>query len=163
MENLKIEDFKKRDQVMIDGKWYELIHTYQYGDALCVKIKISYYQSDTKRLVDVLDRVQDHKPFIHSMTYHGSKVDIEACVLVDRTLVYLEIAGQEGNVRSITSVLMQGHIAMNGHAIDSDIGVFKINKAGNKRKMTSLEDEMAHAILYHAPSISDVGFNILIG
>jgi hypothetical protein len=52
---------------------------------------------------------------------------------------------------------------MNDHVVDASFGFFDINKAGNKRKMVSLDDGVAHAILYHSPSISDVGFNILIG
>jgi hypothetical protein len=145
---------RERDELKVEGVWYKVIDNWK---GLCIQKR---YQSI--KLEDI-EEIEDYKKYIPKIRYMGAATDIEAYIIDSGTLIYLETIGQESMVKSITSVLMQGRVRMNDHAVDASFGYFDINKAGNKRKMISLDDGLAHAILYHSASIVDANFSVLIG
>jgi len=161
-EIFDISKIEINDTVLLDdGKWYNVLE--KYGD-----LKLNWLGSDSiysfKKVKDIVDKIIEHKKYVPKIRYGGSVCDIESYILDDvGTLIYLETVGTENMVKSITSVLMQGRVKMNDHTIDASFGVFSINKAGNKRKIISLDDGLAHAIVYHSPSIVDTNFSVLIG
>lgn len=145
---------KENDELKVDGKWCKV---YDNWRGLCIQKGHQYIK------LEDIEEIQDYKKYIPKIRYMGAATDIEAYILDSGTLIYLETIGQESMVKSITSVLMQGRVRMNEHSVDASFGYFDINKAGNKRKMISLDDGLAHAILYHSASIVDTNFSILIG
>ncbi|HJE03609.1 MAG TPA: hypothetical protein K8U92_06990 [Aliarcobacter thereius] len=160
---IRIEDLKINDKVLIDEIWFTILENWNYKGELCIKDPKGASYSYVK-LKDYLEFIEDVEKFIPTIRYQGATVDIESYIKDGGNLLYLECVGQEDMVKSITSVLMQGRTRMNEHSVDSAfIGWFSVNKAGNKRKMVSLTDGIAHSILYHSPTISDVGFSLLIG
>jgi hypothetical protein len=156
-----MSQYRLNDKVLIDGKWWKVVENWKHKDTLCVESPSRSY--DVRPIREIEHLIEAHEKYVPKIRYNGAVADMESYIKDGGTLVYLECVGQEYMVKSITSVLMQGRVRMNDHAVDASFGFFDINKAGNKRKMVSLDDGVAHAILYHSPSISDVGFNILIG
>lgn len=145
---------KERDELKVGGTWYK-VHDNWRG--LGIQKGYQYIK------LEDIEEIEDYKKYIPKIRYMGAATDIEAYILDSGTLIYLETIGQESMVKSVTSVLMQGRVRMNEHSVDTSFGYFDINKAGNKRKMISLDDGLAHAILYHSPSIVDTNFSVLIG
>lgn len=158
--NFKLENVKEQDKVLINGKWYTV--RYRNQDYYINSPENTY---NSVLLSEWVDKIQDYDKYIPQIRYSGSTAYIESYIKDNSgNLIFLECIGQEDMVKSITSVLMQGRVRMNDHSVDSGhIGYFGINKAGNKRKIVGLDEGVAHAILYHSPSISDNGFNVLIG
>ncbi len=158
-----ISNIKPKDELLMDdGKIYT-VNEYGYRDYLTLKY-LMYGSYSNKSIEDIVHNIKEHIKYIPKMRYSGATADIESFIIDNGTLVYLELIGQESKVKSISSVLMQGRIKMNDSVVESvDLGYFKINKAGNKRRMISLNDGLAHAIVYHSPSIKDVNFNVIIG
>lgn len=161
-EIFNISLLKEKDKVLIDGKWRKIE---MHIDGL----RLSFdHQSPVKFRRPFVDEalapfIEGYEKYIPSIRYSGDLVDIEAYVLDDGTLVYLETVGIEYAVKAISSVLMQGRIKMNNYTVESSFGSFKINKQGNKRKIIPLDYGLAHAITYHSPSIADTNFSVLIG
>lgn len=154
-----ISVIKEKDEVMIDGTWRKV--QYRYGD---LQVQTGSQSWHTDKISDVAEKIEAHRKYVPKVRYNGAVCDIEAYIKDSSTLIFLEIIGQETMVKSVSSVLMQGRTRMNDYSVDSDaIGFFDINKAGNRRKMTQLEDGIAHAIINHAPSIVDTNFSVLIG
>jgi|GEM_PF-2850563 len=145
---------KERDELKVGGNWYK-VHDNWRG--LCIQKGYQYIK------LEDIEEIEEYKKNIPKIRYMGAVCDVEAVIEDSGTLIYLETIGQESMVKSVTSVLMQGRVRMNDHAVDASFGYFDINKAGNKRKMVSLDDGLAHAILYHSPSIVDTNFSVLIG
>ena len=158
--NFKLENVKEQDKVLINDKWY--IVRYRNQDYYINSPENMY---NSVLLSEWVDKIQDYEKYIPQIRYSGSTAYIESYIKDNSgNLIFLECIGQEDMVKSITSVLMQGRVRMNDHSVDSGhIGYFGINKAGNKRKIVGLDEGVAHAILYHSPSISDNGFSVLIG
>lgn len=153
--------YNENDKVLIDGKWWRIIRSTRYK-ALCIENPSRCWE--IKPIDEEVEKTfEAHQKYIPKIRYSGAVADMEAYIKDNGTLIYVECVGQEYMVKSITSVLMQGRVRMNEHAVEGSFGYFDINRAGNKRKLVSLEDGIAHAILYHSPSISDIGFHALIG
>jgi len=161
--DISISIIKPKDELLMDdGKIYT-VNEYGYRDYLTLKY-LMYGSYSNKSIEDIVHNIKEHIKYIPKMRYSGATADIESFIIDNGTLVYLELIGQESKVKSISSVLMQGRIKMNDYVVESvDLGYFKINKAGNKRRMISLNDGLAHAIVYHSSSIKDVNFNVIIG
>lgn len=146
---------KEKDELKVNGSWYEVKDTFK---GLCIEKNYILIK------LDKIEEIQGYRKYVPKIRYGGASADVESYVLDNMgNLVYLEIIGQEDMVKSIASVLMQGRLKMNNHTIDATFGLFSINKAGNKRKVISLENGLAHAIVYHFPSIAGNDFNILLG
>lgn len=145
---------KEKDEIKIEGEWYKVV---EHWKGLCIQ---KGYNTIPIKDIEVIQGFKKHVPKIR---YNGAIADMEAYILDKGTLLYVECIGQEMMVKSVTSVLMQGRLQMNNHTVDASFGYFSINKAGNRRKILSLEDGVAHAILYHSPSIQDTKFSVLIG
>jgi len=161
IELFDISIIRDRDSVLIDGLWRE-VEFISYRNQYRLK-----FMSGSKFINDIIDDVKEHieghRKHVPKIRFDGSTIDVEAYIIDNGTLIYLETIGQEYMVKSITSVLMQGNVKMNDKTIDATFSHFSINKAGNRRKMTSLGDGLAHAILYHSPSIKDTNFSVLVG
>lgn len=151
-----ISILKEKDKVLIEGKWWKI------EENLHEKLS-AVYLGQRKSLEEIADIIEKHEKYIPKISYHGANADVEAYIKDGSLLIYLECIGQEYMVKSITSVLMQGRVRMNDHSVDASFGYFDVHKAGNKRKMINLDDGLGHSILYHAPSIADNGFSVLIG
>jgi len=150
---------KINDEVMIDGSWKKVILN---NDVL--KVQMGDLPWENENLEDMAHLIQEHRKYVDKIRYEGATCDVETFIKDGSTLIYLELSGQEYMVKSITSVLMQGRTRQNDHSVDATcLGFFDINKAGNKRKMSSLDDGIAHAILFHSPSIMDTNFSVLVG
>ena len=163
-EVFDISILKERDEVLIDGNWIEIERSYtQTGLKLEWAMRIPASLRGARIDEELAPRIEGYKKFIPKIRYGGSTSDVEAYVLDNGTLIYLESIGTENMVKAITSVLMQGRMKMNDHTVDATFGYFKINKAGNKRKIIPLENGLAHAITYHSPTIADAEFSVLIG
>ena len=161
VESFDISIIKHNDTILVDDKWLKVEQS-SFDNSL--KVQTGLNQWDKETLEQIAYKISAHKKFIPKIGYYGAVADIESYILDQGTLVYLELAGQEGKVKAITSVLMQGKIEINKQKVYSDtLGFFNINSAGNRRKLVSLEDGMIHTILYHSPSITDTDFSILIG
>jgi len=160
-EVFDISNINYNDTVLVNEKWLKVQQS-SFDNTL--KVQTGLNKWDTELIEDLTLQITAYKKFIPKMGYYGAVADVEAYIKDGTTLVYLELAGQEGKVKAITSVLMQGKIEMNKQKVYSDtLGHFSINSAGNRRKLASLEDGMVHTILYHSPSITDTNFSILIG
>ncbi len=160
-EVFDISNINYNDMVLVNEKWLRVQQS-SFDNTLKVQTGLNTW--DNELIEDLTHQITAHKKFIPKMGYYGAVADIEAYIKDGTTLVYLELAGQEGKVKAITFVLMQGKIEMNKQKVYSDtLGHFSINSAGNRRKLASLEDGMVHTILYHSPSITDTNFSILIG
>ena len=160
-ERFDISNINYNDMVLVNDKWLKVQQS-SFDNTLKVQTGLNTW--DMELIEDLTLQITAHKKFIPKMGYYGAVADVEAYIKDGTTLVYLELAGQEGKVKAITSVLMQGRIEMNKQKVYSDtLGHFSINSAGNRRKLASLEDGMVHTILYHSPSITDTNFSILIG
>ncbi len=156
-----ISILKEKDKVLIDGKWWKIEENWR-NKTLCAVYPGQSW--NTKSLEEIADMIEAYEKYVPKIRYNGSVADIEAYIKDNSGyLIYLECIGQEYMVKSITSVLMQGRIRMNDHSVDASFGYFDVHKAGNKRKMINLDDGLGHSILYHAPSIADNGFSVLIG
>ncbi len=159
---IEISKINHKDRILVNEKWHYVDKDYQ--GKLAIKDPNSKYGYAYIRLEDLIYEIEDIEKYVPKISYQGATADIEAYIKDNGNLLYLECVGQEDMVKSITSVLMQGRTRMNDHSVDSSaIGYFSINKAGNKRKLSSLDDGIAHSILYHSPIISDIGFSLLIG
>ena len=158
-ETYDISNFKSQDEVLIENKWRKIIidHT--------GKLKVQYDRPwERDPLEKVLDKIENYRKFVPKIRYGGAVCDVESYILNDNAeLIYLEIVGNENMVKSISAVLMQGRTAMDGCQIEASFGFFKVNKGGNRRKITGIDSGMAHAIVYHSPSIADTNFSVLIG
>jgi hypothetical protein len=161
VEIFDISILKEKDSVLLDDDvWYRVEEQWK-----ALKLQwITKAKYSQRKIEDIQNLIKGYRQYVPRIRYMGAVSDVEAYAMDEGTLVYLETVGQESMVKSILSVLMQGRTKMNEHTVDSDaLGYFSINKAGNKRKMTNLDNGLAHAILYHSPSISDTDFNILVG
>ena len=160
-EIFDISIIKEKDQLQIDGVWREIEYV-TYKDEFRLK-----YMHDSKfrnnSIKEIAEHIEGYRKYVPKIRYMGANADIESYVLNKGDLIYLELAGQENMVKSITAVLMQGRTKLNEHNVDASFGYFNINKAGNKRKMIGLDNGIVHAILYHSPSIKDTNFHVLIG
>lgn len=103
------------------------------------------------------------KKHYNKMEYMGATATVLSIAQKEGHIVYLELIGQEDMVKSITSVIMQGRVKMNDHWLNYSGGYFQVHSAGNKRMMQVLDKGIVHAIIYHAPSIMDTNFSVLIG
>lgn len=153
-ETFDMSVVEEKDEIKVDGAWYTVKDNWK---GLCIQRGYN-----TIPIKDI-EEIQDFKKYVPKIRYNGAVADMEAYILDNGTLLYVECIGQESMVKSVTSVLMQGRMQMNNHTVDASFGYFSINKAGNRRKIVSLEDGVAHAILYHSPSIQDTNFSVLIG
>lgn len=161
IELFDISIIRDKDTVLVDGLWREVEYVaYQDKYRLCYVYESKYKNTF---IDDIKEHIKGHRRYVPKIRYGGSVSDVEAYIKDAGTLIYLETAGQEYMVKSITSVLMQGRTKMNDTTIDASFGFSDINKAGNRRKLTNLDDGLAHSILYHSPSISDTNFSVLIG
>lgn len=160
IEYVDISILKNGDQIQLeDGSWKRIEESYKK-----LKVHVGPKSWDYKPLDEFSKKIIAYKKFVPKVGYNGAKADIESYIKDGSTLLYLELAGQEAMVKSITSVIMQGKVEMNNQKVLSDtLGFFGVFNAGNRRKMISLEDGIVHAILYHSPSISDTNFCVLIG
>ncbi|MFA6195275.1 MAG: hypothetical protein WC656_01370 [Sulfurimonas sp.] len=159
-EVFDISIVNKKDYLFVNEGWRKVEKDYTGK----LWIHDGVQQFTRSYIADIPHLIEDHKKYVPKIRYMGSHSDIEAFIQDGTTLIYLETIGQEAMIKSITSVLMQGRVKMNDHDVESDaIQHFDINKAGNKRKLVALDDGIAHAILYHAPSIVDANFSVLIG
>lgn len=156
-----ISILKKDDKVLIDGIWYRL--KYDNNEELRTEWNPRGLPHSLESVEDLASLIEDYEKYIPKIRYDGAIADVEAYIIDDQALVYLETIGTENMVKAITSVLMQGRMKMNDHTIEASFGYFAINKAGNKRKMISLNDGLVHSILYHSPSIIDANFSVLVG
>jgi hypothetical protein len=161
-EIFDISVIKEKDEVLINGEW-RVVETF-IND---LRLSFDYSSPDNLKRPFINEKIapliEDYKKYVPKIRHGGAVADIEAYVIDEGTLVYLETVGTENMVKSITSVLMQGRLKMNDHTIDASFGYFKINKAGNKRKIIPLDDGLAHSITYHSPSIADIKFSVLVG
>lgn len=161
-EIFDVSILREKDEVLINGEWRKI--EVFIGD---LRLSFDYSSPDDLKRPYVNEKIapliEDYKKYIPKIRYNGAVADIEAYVIDEGTLIYLETVGTENMVKSITSVLMQGRLKMNEHTIDASFGYFKINKAGNKRKIIPLDDGLAHSITYHSPSIADTNFSVLVG
>ena len=154
---------KEKDYlIMDDGEKYKVVkNSLEKLTLTGNKVKMKYY---TKKLEEITSNIKEHIKYVPKARYDGAICDIESYVLDNGQLVFLELTGTENMVKAITSILMQGNTRMNDKNIEiPDMGYFYVARAGNRRKMTSLNDGLAHAIVYHSPSIVDADFSILIG
>ena len=159
---IELNKIRQKDKILIDGKYHYVDKDYKGN--LAIRDTSSKYGYGYIKLEELIDKIEDIEKYVPKIHYQGATADIESYIKDNGNLLFLECVGQEDMVKSITSVLMQGRVRMNDHSVDSAaIGYFSINKAGNKRKLISLADGIAHSILYHSPSISDIGFSLLIG
>jgi hypothetical protein len=159
-EVFDISNIKEKDKLFINGKWRNVTKS---NDGR-LRVRTGDYSHTRELVIDVKELIEQHEKYVPKIQYNGSVAYIESYILDRGTLIYLELSGQESMVKSITSVLMQGRTKINEQVVNADaLGYFQINKKGNKRKLTSLGDGIAHSILYHAPSIASTDFNILIG
>lgn len=158
----KLSDIKAQDELLMDdGKVYQVVEGH-WDDSLKLNF-VSRGEYSGQNVEEVVEHIRDNNKYIPKIRYEGATADIEGYVLDSGALIYLEIIGVESMVKSITSVLMQGRTKMNDHTVDASFGYFSVNKGGNKRKMTTLENGLAHAIVYHSPSIADTNFSVLVG
>ena len=151
--------FKKNDLVSYKDIEYKVECSSGYSEYLFLLI-------DRKRVkVDGIEHeLTLVKKHFHKMHYAGAEATVLAYVKdKENKFVYLELFGQEDMVKSITSVMMMGHIKMNDHFIQFGGGFFNVNRAGNKRMLSVIDKGIVHTILYHSPSIRDTDFDILIG
>jgi len=161
-EIFDISIVRVKDELLLDdGNYYKVED--RWGD-----LKLTFLSANSKynhkKIKDIVDSIQGYKKYIPRIRYDGATADMESYILNGNELIYLELIGQESKVKSISSVLMQGRVKMNDTSVNStEFSFFSINKAGNKRKMIPLEDGLAHAIIYHSPSIADTDFSVLIG
>lgn len=156
-----ISILKENDKVLMKGIWYKLVANWRTKSLCAVDPKQSYL---TQTLEDIQDEIEDYQKYIPKIRYSGANADVEAYVKDGNTLVFLELVGQESMVKAITSVLMQGKTKMNEHTVELPaIRYYDINKGGNRRKIIDLGNGIAHAIVYHSPSIAENGFSILVG
>lgn len=145
--------------LMADGEWHEVYD--RFGELSLKWQTKSIYAN--KHLETIAKDIKGHKKFVHAIRYGGVATDVEAYIIDNGVLIYLETIGSENMIKSITSVLMQGRMKLKKKSVDASFGYFTINKAGNRRKLTALDNGLAHAILYHSPSITDTDFSVLIG
>ena len=164
-EIFDISVIKEKDELLMDdGKKYTVEQkgyhgNYYFSLRWSLKGEFSY-----KKVTDIVSHIKEHIKYVPKVRYDGATCDVESFIVDNGTLVFLELIGQESKVKAITSVLMQGRTKMNDSEVKCDeIGYFSINKAGNRRKLTPLGDGLAHAIVYHSPSISDINFSVIIG
>lgn len=151
-----ISILKENDKIQIDGEWFKVVDNWR---GLSIETRARYI-----KIEDLADKIEGYQKYIPKCRYSGAVADVESYINDNGKLVFLEIVGQESMVKSITSVLMQGRVKMNDHSVDIPaVGWFDVHKAGNRRKMIDLGNGISHAIVYHSPSIADVGFNILVG
>jgi len=148
--------------IMDDGKKYRVE---KLSHRNCLTLEHSRNcKFSMEEIVNIASNIKEHIKYVPKIRYDGAICDIEAYAVDNNVLVYLELVGSENMVKAISSIIMQGRTKMNDKNIESpDLGYFSVFKAGNKRKITSLDDGLAHAIIYHSPSIVDANFNILIG
>jgi len=154
---------KEKDYLILDdGEKYRVVKNSHF-DLLATEFKTGLKYS-YKNLEEITTNIKEHIKYVPRARYDGAICDIESYVLDNGQLVFLELTGTENMVKAITSILMQGNTRMNDKNIEiPDMGYFYVAKAGNRRKLTSLDDGLAHAIVYHSPSIIDADFSILIG
>lgn len=149
---------KNNDLVQDSGIWYKIV---EKNEVL--------YAHDVKRphiikLLEKLDNIQEHKLACDYFSFKGATASVKAWVKDEEgILIYSEMIGYTAMVKSITSLLMQGRRNLKEHYISSSFSFTNVNKFGNRRFMSQLSDDVSHAILYHAPSIKQDGFDILIG
>lgn len=143
------------DAILVEKTWYKVVENW---GGLSIEIQFKYVQ-----LKDLIDKIEGYKKYIPKVTYYGATADIESYVKDGEKVVFLEMVGQTEMVKSITSVLMQGRTKINDQNVWLEETFFDIHKSGNKRKMMDLGNGIAHAIVYHSPSIAENGFDILIG
>lgn len=159
-ELFDISIIKENDSLlMTDGEWHKVYN--RYG-TLSLKWQTGSVYGN-KSLEKIAKDIKGHRKYVPSIRYGGVETDVEAYIIDKGVLIYLETVGSENMIKSITSVLMQGRMKLKKQSVDSTFGMFTINKAGNRRKLTALDNGLAHAILYHSPSITDTDFSVLIG
>lgn len=160
-ELFDITTVKEKDKLFIDGVWREVEYVNYRNEYRLVFRSGSKFTNNP--ITDIVEYIEDYEKYVPKIRYMGANANVESYILHKGSLIYLELAGQENMVKSITAVLMQGRVKLNEHTVDASFGVFTINKAGNKRKIMGIENGLAHAILYHSPSIKDTNFSVLIG
>lgn len=155
MQQINLDQIGVNDQVLVNGAWLKVEDNWR---GLVIETS-GYKYTPIKDLV-----IEGHRRYVPKARYGGSFADVEAFINDNGKLIYLELAGQEGMVKAITSVLMQGRVKLNEENIEIPVvNWFDVHKAGNKRKLIDLGNGIAHAIVYHAPSIAESGFSVLIG
>lgn len=154
-----LSKIKENDEVLVEGTWRKVNKS-----PLNQELRIQYGKNRWDKINIQEVKIEGHKKYVPHIRYGGAVCDVESFIINDSgQLVFLELTGAAEMVKSVTSVLMQGRMKMNDHTVDADFGFFQIYKAGNKRKIVNLEEGLAHSIVYHAPSISEVNFNIIMG
>jgi len=141
-------DYKEDDEVLIDGRWIK-IESDIMGRYLIQK---DPNQPWKRTHIDKIEHlIEDYRKYTPSMSFGGAKVDIESWVKNnDNKLIYAEMVGNESYLKSITSVIMQGRMSMNNHFLTgSNLDYFTVLRSRNKRRMISLGDNLAHAIVYN--------------
>jgi len=98
--------------------------------------------------------------FIDNISFGGATAKV-VTMLKDnnRYLRFIELLGQEDQVKAITATLMQGRLAMNNSYIllNEYKHTFNVIKKGNKRIMSNLGDGVVHSIIFNLKE------NIIIG
>lgn len=154
-----INNLKNKDKVLIEGK-YETIK--MISNRPC--IEHPEYSWKTIEFDEFVEKIEEVLPYTPKIYYCGSNAVINSYVLKGKTLLYLNIAGQDQMVNSIISVLLQGKIKFKDHEVLSDkFQNFNINIQGNRKITENRGEGLTCAIMHHAPSISNDEANVLIG
>jgi len=113
---------------------------------------------------DIKDEIQEIEKYTPTIYFGGSNAYVQSYSLnSNNELVWIELLGQEQNVRSITALFMQGKISLGDNKVFSDeIPGLKVIAKGNVRKIQSLGNGVAHSIVYNHQSIVASNFNTLI-
>lgn len=155
-----LKNLKNKDKVITeDGVKMELQKRY---DGWYVKKPEEY---SWKKLDDIKDKIVDIEEYTPTMSYHGSYAFIQSYVHdANGKLVYVELLGQEQDVRSISSLIMLGKTRLKDSYLSSEeISNIQVNTAGNKRLIQSLGNGICHALVYNHNAILKQGFSVLIG
>jgi hypothetical protein len=94
--------------------------------------------------------------------FRSSSASIINVVFDGGYLVYLEIAGQEDDVRAITALLMQGLNHQGDDYIVIDEVSFNVRRSGNRRLIEPLGEGQAHCLFFHDSILPSVNMRILI-
>lgn len=157
-----IKNLKKDDKILLNGKYHTIL-----GEGIDLRIinpDSSWKSLYLRDIDDIENKIEEVIPYLPKIRFGGASAVIDSLIVDNGTLVYIDIIGQDQMVKAITSVLLQGKTSQNDIDVVSDkLGIFTINKAGNKRINMNVSDGIVRTIVHHAPSIQHDEFFIITG
>lgn len=115
-----------------------------------------------KELPEGILEVRLLRKYFPMIKFMGSKARVRTLIKnIDDQVVYINFAGQEDMVRSISAMILQGRMTANDHSLyfPDEAGYCKVPKEGSRRIIQQLGEGMATCVIYHRtflPSDNDM-------